>query len=64
MLRPAYGRLREMPCSGFAQEFGRGRITHQLGDFETELSLAAMIASVVHAFRLPALMTNNRQICV
>src|ERR1700722_16524636 len=38
-----------MPCGGFAQEFGGGGITHQLGDFETELGLAAMIASVVHA---------------
>jgi hypothetical protein len=51
VLLPAYGRFREMPCGLFAQESGGGWITHQLGDLEAELSLAAMILSVVHAFR-------------
>jgi hypothetical protein len=39
-----------MPYSVFAQELGRGGITHWLCDFEAKLGLAAMIESVVHAF--------------
>jgi hypothetical protein len=35
---------------GFAQEFCGGGITHELGDLEAELGLAAMMASIVHAF--------------
>jgi hypothetical protein len=50
LLFSVWGRFREMPCGGFAQESGGGWITHELGDFEAEFGLAAMILSVVHAF--------------
>jgi hypothetical protein len=46
---PELAHLREMPCGGFAQEFCGGGITHELGDLEAELGLAAMMASIVHA---------------
>jgi hypothetical protein len=47
---PGLARFREMPCGGSAQEFFGGGITHELGDLEAELGLAAMMASVVVAF--------------
>jgi hypothetical protein len=47
---PELARFRDMPCGGFAQEFCGGGITHELGDLEAELGLAAMMASIVHAF--------------
>jgi hypothetical protein len=47
---PELARFREMPRGGLPQEFRGGGITHELGDLETELGLAAMMASVVHAF--------------
>jgi hypothetical protein len=46
---PELAHFREMPCGGFAQEFCGGGITHELGDLEAELGLAAMMASIVHS---------------